>query len=282
LKGHPTVIRLLLLLRCALSLSLAAALFGQTANPKPPKPPKGKMEAEMINAVFQAQDPDARIAAVETLLSKFHDTEYKALSLYLATVAAEQKNDFEKLVIYGERTLEADPQFYAVMLSLARAYATKTREFDFDKDEKLGKAEKWAKDGIELAKNAPKMNAQVSDADWEAARKDFQSQGHEALGLIAGVRKKHDVAAAEYKAALDLMAKPDPATQARMGAALNLAGKFDEALAVLDAANATPDLNPAIKQFVSGERVKALMGKKKASAPAATAPAPPAAAPAKP
>jgi tetratricopeptide (TPR) repeat protein len=258
-----------------LSLSLAAALFGQTANPKQPKPPKGKMEAEMINAVFQAADPDARIAAVETLLQKFHDTDYKPLSLYLATVAAEQKNDFEKMVIYGERTLEADPQFYAVMLMLARGYATKTREFDFDKEEKLGKAEKWAKDGIELAKTAPKMNPQIADPEWEVARKDFQSQGHEALGLIAGVRKKHDLAAAEFKTALDLQSKADPATQARLGAALNQSGKFDDALKVLDAANATPDLNPAIKQFVSAERVKALMGKKKAEAAAAPAPAKP-------
>lgn len=270
--------RMKTLVRLAISLSLAFSLLGQTANPKPPKPPKGKMESEMINAVFQAQDPDQRITAVETLLAKFHDTEYKALALYMATASAEQKNDYEKLIIYGERTLEADPQFYAVMLMMARATATKTREFDFDKEEKLGKAEKWAKEGVALAKTAPKMNAQVSDADWEAARKDFVAQGHEALAMSATVRKKHDVAAAEYKNALDAMPKPDPTTQARLGSAYNNLSKWDEALAILDLANASPDAVPAVKSFIASERVKALMGKKKAEAakapPAAPAPKP--------
>ena len=265
------------LVRLAVSLSLAFSLLGQTANPKVPKPPKGKIESEMINAVFTSQDPDQRITAVETLLAKFHDTDYKALALYMATVSAEQKNDYEKLVIYGERTLETDPEFYAVMLMLARATATKTREFDFDKEEKLGKVDKWAKQGIELAKTAPKMNAQIADADWEAARKDFVAQGHEALALAATVRKKHDVAAAEYKNALDNMPKPDPVTQARLGSAYNNMSKWDDALAILDKANTAPDVVPAVKSFISSERVRALMGKKKSEA-AAPAP-PPAAAP---
>jgi tetratricopeptide (TPR) repeat protein len=256
----------------AVSLTLAIGLFGQTANPKQPKPPKGKMEAEMINAVFQAQDPDQRIAATETLLTKFVDTEYKPLALYLATVACEQKNDFEKMVLYGERTLEADPKFYAVMLMMARGYAQKTREHDFDKDEKLAKVDKWANEGIALAKDAPKMNPGISDADWEGAKKDFMSQGHEALAMAALVRKKYDVAVTEFTNSLNNMAKPDPATQARLGSTYNLMSKWDDALAVLDKANATPDLNPAVKQYISGERVKALMGKKKAETPAPAKP----------
>jgi tetratricopeptide (TPR) repeat protein len=256
------------LVRLTLSLTLAFGLMGQTANPKQPKPPKGKMEAEMINAVFQAQDPDQRIAATEALLGKFKDTEYKSLALYLATVAQEQKNDFENMVIYAERTLESDPKFYAVMLMMARGYAQKTREHDFDKDEKLGKAEKLATEGIALAKDSPKMNANMSDADWEVVRKDFVSQGHEALALAAMVRKKYDVAVAEFNNSLANQQKPDPTTQARLGAAYNGLAKWDDALKVLDTVNATPDLNPAIKQFVSSERVKALMGKKKAEAAA--------------
>ena len=259
------------LVRLTMSLTLAFSLLGQTANPKPPKPPKGKMEAEMINAVFQAPDPDTRIAAVETLLTKFHDTEYKALALYMAAVSCEQKNDFEKLVIYGERTLEADPKFFAVMLMMARGYAQKTREHDFDKDEKLAKVDKWATEGIALAKDAPKLNTNIADPDWEAAKKDFASQGHEALAMSALVRKKYDVAATEFSNALSNMAKPDPATQARLGSTYNLQSKWDDALAILDKANATPELNPAVKQYISSERVKALMGKKKAETAAAPA-----------
>lgn len=260
------------LVRLTLSLTLAFGLLGQTANPKQPKPPKGKMEAELINAVFQAQDPDQRIAAADALLAKFHDTEYKALALYLATVGCEQKNDFEKMVIYAERTLEADPKFYAVMLMMARGYAQKTREHDFDKDEKLAKAEKFATEGIALAKDSPKLNANLSDADWELVKKDFMSQGHEALALVAMVRKKYDVAATEFNNALTNQQKPDPTTQARLGSAYNGMSKWDDALAILDKANANPEIQPAVKQYVASERVKALMGKKKAETAAAPKP----------
>jgi tetratricopeptide (TPR) repeat protein len=255
------------------ALTVAAALVAQSATVKQPKV-KNNKEAELVNAVFQAADDDSRIAAAENLLTKFHDTEFKPLALYMATVAAQNKNDFEKLVIYGERTLEADPKFYAVMLMMATGYAQKTREFDFDKDEKLAKVEKLAKEGMELAKTATKMQPQITDEQWEAIKKDFLAQGHEALALAANVRKKYDVAAAEFKAAIENQQKPDPATMARLGSVYNGMGKWDDALAILDKANAVPDVNPAVKQYVAGERVKALMGKKKAEAAAPAAPKP--------
>ena len=46
-------------------------------------------------------------------------------------------------------------------------------------------------------------------------QKDYTAQAHEAMAMIADVRKKYDVAAAEYKTALDGMATPDPATMVR-------------------------------------------------------------------
>ncbi len=72
-------------------------------------------------AIFNAQTPDARIAAAEKLLTEFADTEFKAVALQIAAASAQQKNDFEKMVVYAERTLEADPKNYPAMLMLATA-----------------------------------------------------------------------------------------------------------------------------------------------------------------
>src|SRR3954447_25962353 len=124
---------------------VAGTVFGQ-AQPKP----KSQKELEAIQAIFNAQDPDARIAAAENLLTKFADTEFKAVALQIAAASAQQKNDFEKMVLYSERTLEADPANYAAMLMLANGYALRTREFDLHKEEKLGKAEKYAKGALDL------------------------------------------------------------------------------------------------------------------------------------
>lgn len=207
------------------------------------------------------QDPDSRIAAVENLLTKFADTEFKTFALMMATDAAQQKGDFEKLVIYGERTLQADPKSYPVMLMLARGTAQRVRENDLDKEERLATAEKYAKDAAEALKTAQKMNPQMTDEQWGQAKKDFEAQGHEALGLVAMVRKKYDVAAAEFKTAADL--NGEPASMVRLGQALNNGGKSDEAIAVLDKVIASPDAHPQVKQVATDEKNRAVQAKTK-------------------
>jgi hypothetical protein len=70
--------------------------------------------------MFGAQTADARIAAAENVLTKFADTEFKAVALYFEAASYEQKGDYEHTVVFGERTLEADPKHYQAMLMLAR------------------------------------------------------------------------------------------------------------------------------------------------------------------
>lgn len=243
-------------------LGAAAGLMAQSATVKEMKP-KSNKEVEAIQAVFGAQDPDTRIAAVENLLTKFADTQFKALALYFATVSAEQKNDYEKVLIYGDRTIEADPKNYGAMLVMARALATRTREFDLDKEEKLGRADKLASEAIALTANAPKPRPDLPDDQWEAAKKDFAAQGHEALGMSAMIRKKFDVAASELKMAVDGQAQKDPATMVRLASALVDAGKYDESIAVVDQVNAMPDVPPQVKSIAGQTKMKAAMAKQK-------------------
>jgi len=243
------------------------------AAPKQPQP-KSQKEVEALQALFNAQTPDARIAAADALLAKFADTEFKAVALQVAAASAQQKNDFEKMVIYGERTLEADPENYAAMLMLAQGYAQRTREFDFDKEEKLSKAEKYANNAIALIAKAEKPRPDIPDEQWNNAKKDYTAQGHEALGMAAGVRKKWDVAISEYKAAIDAASTQDQATFVRLAAAQNEANKPDDALATLAKLTAMPDLNPAVKQYADQEKNKAMKLKSGALKPAAPVPPP--------
>jgi tetratricopeptide (TPR) repeat protein len=237
-----------------LPLLAATTLFAQ----KGPQP-KSQKELDAIMAIQNAQDPDSRIAAVENLLTKFADTEFKAFALYIATVSAQQKGDADKVLLYGERTIEADPKNYPTMLVMASTIAQRTREHDLDKEEKLSRAEKFAKQGGELLKTAEKPNPQLTDEQWAGAKKDFEAQMHEALGLVGSARKKYDEAITHYKAAIEL--NNDPATMVRCGQAYNLAGKHDEAIAILDQAMAVPDAAPQIKQIAQAEKVRATQAK---------------------
>jgi tetratricopeptide (TPR) repeat protein len=138
------------------------------------------------------------------------------------------------------------------MLMEAAELARSTRENDLDKEEKLTKADKLAHQAMELAPAASKPNPQIPDAQWEEIKKEFVGDAHRDLGMIASVRKKYDVAVAEFKQAVTIPAEPDPATSIRLAAAYNDNKQPDEALAVL--AKVT---NPALKPFADKEKSRA-------------------------
>jgi tetratricopeptide (TPR) repeat protein len=249
-------------------LLIASMAFAQ------PKP-KSQKEVDALMAIQNATDPDTRIKAVEELLTKFADTDYKAFALMIAAASAQQKNDFENMVVYAERTLEADPKNFQAMLMLAGGIAQRTREHDLDREEKLVRAEKYANQAIEILKTAPKPNEQLTEEQWTGAKKDVTAQAYEALGQAAYVRKKYDVATQNWKTALDMAANPDPATAVRLANAYNLMGKPDEAIAALDRINTMTEVHPQIKAAADETRkssMKLKTGEAKPPAPTTAAP----------
>ena len=89
-----------------------------------------------------------------------------------------------------------------------------------------------------VPRHAPKPNPQITDEQWEGAKKELTAQAHEALGMMASVRKKYDAAISEFKAANDLSA--NTTTMLRLAGVYDEAGKPDEALAVIAKVLATP------------------------------------------
>ena len=254
--------------RLLVAMCAVAALMAQ---PKQPQP-KSQKELEAIQAMFNAPDPDGRIKAAQELIQKFADTEFKSIAFQMVAMSYQMKNDVENMVIWSERVLEAEPKNYNAMLMIAAGLAQRTREFDLDKEEKLSRAEKMAKSAEELVKTAAKPRPDLPDDQWESAKKDYSAQAHEALGLVANSRKKYDVAIAEYKLAIETAANPDPATMVRLGAVYNVAGKPDDAIAIIDKLLAMPDVHPQIKQFAQAEKARAVQAKtgaKPAAPPAA-------------
>jgi tetratricopeptide (TPR) repeat protein len=264
------------------ALALAAgvsSLMAQAAPPKAPAP-KSKEELAALQALINARSsPDATIKAAEDLMTKFADTDFKDMALFSEAGAYEQKHDSDKAQMYAERTLEANPKYFQATLMLSELLAQNTRENDLDKEEKLGKSEKYANETIQLVKDAAKPNPQIPDQQWEDAKKDLTAEAHNALGLAALVRKKYDVAIAEFKTATDGAAHPEPAYQVREASALQLAGKNDEAVAVCDKVMSDQQVHPQIRQVAQAIRATAIKAgaKNTTPPPAAAAPAAPAA-----
>lgn len=238
-------------------LALVSGMTGLLAQQKQPTP-KSEKEVAALQAMFSAQDPDTRIKAAEEVLTKFADTEFKSIAMYLTAASYEQKNDFPKMAVWAEKTLEADPKNYATMLMLAGGIAKHSQEHDLDLEEKLGRSEKYAKTALELVNTAEKPNPQLTDEQWAGAKRELTAQAHETFGLIAMLRKKHDVAIAEFKQAVEGSSNADPTTVIRLARAYTVAGKPDDAVAVLDKVMASPETPAQIKQFAQAERVRAL------------------------
>jgi tetratricopeptide (TPR) repeat protein len=218
-------------------------------------------ESEALVALIQAQgDPDKTIKAADDLLTRYADTTFKETALLSEAQAYQQKGDADKAQIYGEKVLEANPKSFQAQLMLGELLAGKTRENDLDKEEKLARAEKYLKGAIDNVNTASKPNPQITDAQWEEGKKFVTAQAHNGLGMAALVRKKFDVAIAEFKTAAEN--DPQPAYLVRLASAYESSGKHDEAIATCDKVLADPQLHPQIKQVATNIKNAAAAAKK--------------------
>ena len=250
---------------------LATMAFAQAPAAGPQA--KSQKEVDALMAVQNATTVDQKLAAIDNVLTKFADTQFKPNLLIMAAVLYQQKGDQDKMQVYAERALEANPKSFQAMLMIAQAVASRTREFDLDKADKLAKVDKYAHEALKELETAEKPNPQLTDEQWAEAKNQLKSQAHEILGTAAMVDKKYDQAVTEYKAAVDAEgATPEPVTMVRLAAAENQAGKPDEAIALLDKVMATPNLDARIRSVAQAEKARAAQIKSSGAKPAGQTP----------
>ena len=231
-------------------LALAGLALGQKV--------KSKNEQAAVKAVLDAQTPDEKIAAVDALLAKFKDTEFKAIVLGMAAEAAQQKGDGATAIVYGNRALEADPKNFQAMLLVSRQLAQGTKEFDLDKDEKEKRATKLANDAMTTIAAAAKPNPTLSDEQWTGIKKDLIADAHETLGVIAAVDKKYDAAITEFKTAIDGAAHAEASTMLRLSGTYDDSKQYDLAIAMADRVLAMPDAAANLKKIAADEKARAV------------------------
>ncbi len=225
---------------------------------------KSPGESQAVIALVQAQqqnNADAVIKSADELVTKYADTTFKEMAFLAEAQAYQGKGDLDKAQIYNERALEANPKSFQASLALGEMLAQRTRENDLDKEEKLTRADKLLNGTIETLKTAEKPNPQLTDAQWEDAKKYLTARAHNGLGLVALDRKKYDVAITEFKTAADGDPQ-EPTFQVRLASAYQMSGKSAEALAICDKLLADPNLHPQIRQATQSIKNAASQGKK--------------------
>lgn len=214
-----------------LAATLAASLLPAQ---KPAPQPKSQKEVDAIMAVQNATDPDARIAAADNLVREFKDTQFKEFAYFMSMLSYQQKNDFENMLVFGEKTLDENPENVPTLVSLSYAIPLRTREFDLDKEEKLSKADNFAQRALKLIPTWEPPNPNVPPEEWLLTKKEMMSQSHESLGQIAMTRKNYAKAEESFRQALQLAPQQGGPTFYSLALALKEQGKIDEALTAVD------------------------------------------------
>lgn len=243
---------------------------GQAAAPGAAQPP-AVTEQSLLNQMVAAQrsnDPDAMIKSAEDLLAKFPNTQLKEAALSMEAAAYRMKKDNASAQAKWEEVLKMDPKSIQANLTIGEIIATSVKEKDLTRDEEVAQANKYINAAFDAIKTSAKPNPSLPDAQWEQIKKEWEAEGHDALGIMNLNLKKYDVAAQEFgqAAAID----PQPTYSARQAAALEEGGKFAESIALCDKILADPQLIPQVKDFVTKLKAQATANQQKAApAPAA-------------
>lgn len=219
----------------------------QTTTPQDPpvsepqrKQLRAKSQEEFVayQKIMAEQNPEEQIRLIENFLVQYPDTELKEYAFQAATQAYQAKNDYARVLTYGEMTLAENEDNLVALLILASAIPERTSKSDADREEKLGEAERYAQRALAVLSRLPKP-PNVTEEPWERTRKDAESSPHAALGMIAMIREDFAKAEAEFKMATEFALRPDPVTLYRLGLCYSFQKKYDLALQTLELASAS-------------------------------------------
>ncbi len=239
-----------LLLTVALLLSGAVSLAAQMGqqqqqNPPPPPvqgqqpppaaPPVNKEEEDAYKKFFDLRGPgdaiaNQQIALGEDFLKKFPE------SRYLESVYSRLMQDYltvskeKEMMAAGDKTLALNPDNVDALALMAMVLGRRVNPESLDAEQKLTKAETYAKKGIALIPTLIKPES-LTDEDFTKAKNEKLSLCHSGLGFVYYFRGKWLDSAAELAEATKSSSSPDPADFLVMGIDYEQAKKYDDASA---------------------------------------------------
>ena len=193
--------------------------------------------------------------AADELITKFADTSFKSIALYMEAESYAQKNDTDKCIVYAEQAIDADATNYQAYVLLTKTYAATTHANDLDKADKLAKIDKYAKLALTNLEAAAKPNDKVSDAEWKTAKDDYAGQVYLGQGIAAVFSNKMDDAKADFEKVATL--DQDPTDLIRAGRAELDAKKYADSVEWFDKAAASPNASDQIKKIAVSDKARA-------------------------
>jgi tetratricopeptide (TPR) repeat protein len=137
-----------------------------------------------------------------------------------AMVAAQQSNNFEKIVEYGDKLLAADPNNLNAMITLSSMLPERLPMDEAARKAALDKAQGLATkamSGVQQVFSQPKP-AQITDAQWTQEKATLEGNLHATMGFIALNNRDYPKAIEHYETGLKSIPK-DGVAHFRLGLA---------------------------------------------------------------
>ena len=239
-----------------------------------PEQQEAAAEATDYNAVVSELDPDRQLQLVEDFAKK-HPNSTQLTNVYaIAANTERQKGNVQAAIDYAEKSVKLkSDNFVALMFLATMLPQPQALKNGADKDKLLGEAEADANQVLQVFATAPNAQfpKQPNDTDDTFAKRKamLTSDVHFALGMVHLQRALEGLQGAdkdelskaeqEYQAAVTGTDQPDPQAYYRLGEALKMDGKIDDAIAAFtkcsELSQGTP-MQPYADKEVQGLKAK--------------------------
>jgi len=188
-------------------------------------------EAMGFKTMENELDPDRRLRMVDEYEGRFPASQLLSYVYLQAAKAYQEKNDLNRLVEYGEKSLKQDPDnvFSLVMVALALPQPRMLQGSQEEASQRLSLAETYANRALKLMDSVPARTNETPE-QLQKRKGGLASDAHAALGMVYMDRDESQKAIEELKTAVSLTQTPNPQLYFRLGEVYENEGKKNEAL----------------------------------------------------
>ena len=210
------------------------AQASEETSPQPVVVVSPEEQGAFQEAVNQPGD-DPTIALGEKFLQDYPESQLRTQVYSELAGAYRRKNNYDKVVENGEKSIALDPDNVMSLAIVAQALPQRLEGSGLEMAQKLSRAERYAKHGLETVDVLPQPPTS-SPEEFEEWKATFKSMLHSALGYIYLRRSRSAESQEEFKIAISLTSSPDPIDYYRLGEAYSDQRKYDEAIEAFEKA----------------------------------------------
>jgi tetratricopeptide (TPR) repeat protein len=257
------------------SQSAPAGQAAAAAAPQGKRPPQAKSQPEFdaYKAVIALTDPAAQEKAADDFATKFTDSELRSVVYKAVMHSYQQANNADKMLDVAHKVLNYDADDPEALLGVSQVLAERTRDTDLDRDQRLAEARKNAERALATIDTDIPTSGYPPE-QIEQLKGFLRSEAYAILGTLSFNAKTWPDAEKDLRKSIDAFpAQPDPIAVFRLAVALDMQGKYPDAMKYV---NQAVDLTKEDTNAGKAARAeKDRLTKLTAGAAPAPAPAPP-------